>query len=64
MYKIFNNEKPKSKHNVLLVYENHVRQESLYVLWKCCQLTRRCFYLSTSHYLGTGQLVITELSVY
>lgn len=28
MYKIFNNGKPVSKHNVLLAYENHVRQES------------------------------------
>lgn len=32
MCKIFNNEKPKSNHDVFLVYANHVRQESLYVL--------------------------------
>lgn len=64
MYKIFSNEKPKSKHNVLLVCANHVRQESLYVLWECCQFIRRYFYLFASHYLGTGWLVVTKLSVY
>lgn len=64
MYKIFNNEKTKSKHNVLLVNANHVRQGSFCVLWECCQCIKRYFYLSTSQCLGTGWLVITELSVY
>lgn len=64
MYKIVNNEKYNTQHNFLLVYANHVRQESLYVLWECCQCIKRYFYLSTLDYLGTGWLVVTELSVY
>lgn len=61
--KISNNEKPKSEHNILLVCANHGRQESLYVLLECCQFIRKHFYFSASHYLGTGWLVFTKLSV-
>lgn len=64
MYKIVNNEKPNIKYNFLLVHANHVRQESLYILWECCQCIKRYFYLSALHYLGTGWLVVTEFSVY